>query len=156
MEISKATVVDAKAISELISPLVVKYILPTCSGDGVKILLESMNAQSITGYIESGYCYFKAIEQDELIAVIGVRDNSHLYHLFVNENYQGKGIAATLWAVAMKESLSQGNSGVFTVNSAVNAAGLYRKLGFIEQSGIRERGGIKDIPMQLTIPNTVG
>lgn len=155
MEISKATVIDAKAISELITPLVIKFILPTCSGDGVKILLNSMSIRSITGYIESGYCYFKAVEQDELIAVIGVRDNSHLYHLFVNENHQGKGIASTLWNVAKKECLSQGNTGVFTVNSAVNAAQLYRTLGFVEQSGIRERSGIKDIPMRLIIPDTV-
>jgi len=155
MEISKATVADAKAISELIIPLVRKYILPTCSGDGVNILLGSMNVQSITGYIESGCNYYKAMEQGEVVAVVGVRDNAHLYHLFVKEEYQGRGLAIQLWELVKNECLSQGNSGVFTVNSAVNAAQLYRKLGFIDQSEIRERGGIKDIPMLLTITNTV-
>jgi len=156
MEISKATVVDAKAISELIIPLVRKYILPTCSGDGAKVLLESMNTLSITGYIDSGFNYHIAMEQGEVLAVVGVRNNSHLYHLFVKEQYQGRGLAIKLWELVKNECLSQGNSGVFTVNSAVNAAQLYRKLGFIEQSGIRERAGIKDIPMQLTISYTVG
>jgi len=155
MEISKATVADAKAISELIIPLVRKYILPTCSGDGVNILLGSMNVQSITGYIESGFNYYKAMEQGEVVAVVGVRNNAHLYHLFVKEEYQGRGLAIQLWELVKNECLSQGNSGVFTVNSAVNAAQLYRKLGFIDQSEIRERGGIKDIPMLLTITNTV-
>jgi len=155
MEISKATVADAKAISELIIPLVRKYILPTCSGDGVNILLGSMNVQSITGYIESGCNYYKAMEQGEVVAVVGVRDNAHLYHLFVKEEYQGRGLAIELWELVKDECITKGNRGTFTVNSAVSAAGLYRKLGFIDQSDTRERGGIKDIPMLLTITNTV-
>jgi len=155
MEISKATVADAKAISELIIPLVRKYILPTCSGDGVNILLGSMNVQSITGYIESGCNYYKAMEQGEVVAVVGVRDNAHLYHLFVKEEYQGRGLAIELWELVKDECITKGNRGTFTVNSAVSAAGLYRKLGFIDQSDTRERGGIKDIPMLFTITNTV-
>jgi len=155
MEISKATVVDAKAISELIIPLVTKYILPTCTGDGPKILLESMNVRSITGYIESSYCYLKAVEQGALIAVIGFRDNSHLYHLFVKEEYQGMGLATQLWELIKDECIANGNSGIFTVNAAVNAVQLYRKIGFKDHSGIRERCGIKDIPMRLVIANTI-
>nr|WP_297893633.1 GNAT family N-acetyltransferase [Shewanella sp.] len=48
-------------------------------------------------------------------------------------------------------STAEGNPGTFTVNSAVNALPIYQRFGFIAQSDIRERGGIRDIPMQLVL-----
>jgi len=83
--------------------------------------------------------------------VIGIKENSHLYHLFVADPFQGRGHAQQLWQHAKAECLASGNPGVFTVNSALNAAPVYRKWGFEPLCEVRERSGIKDIPMRLLL-----
>ena len=39
----------------------------------------------------------------------------------------------------------------FTVNSAVNAEHVYLNFGFKRINGVRNRGGMVDIPMKLTL-----
>ena len=80
---------------------------------------------------------------------MGIRDNSHLYHLFVAEKYQRKGIAKKLWQLAMDACLSRGSTGEFTVNSSEYARGVYEQLGFIALSGPEEKNGVVYIPMKL-------
>ena len=151
MQIRAATRADTLSISELISSLVSEFILPTCTEQGAQLLLNSMNQSSIEHYFDSGYQYNVAVINDTIVGVIGIRDNSHLYHLFVAKSHQGKGISKKLWDYGKQQSINNGNPGFFTVNSALNASDLYIKWGFEAQSEIRERAGIKDIPMRLTL-----
>ncbi|MEZ9074090.1 GNAT family N-acetyltransferase, partial [Vibrio splendidus] len=88
---------------------------------------------------------------DEVVGVAGVRDNSHLYHLFVDDNFQGNGLSRQLWEAVKEESIKNGNSGIFTVNSAVNAESVYSRFGFKRTEGIRNRQGMIDIPMLLDL-----
>lgn len=100
--------------------------------------------------IQSVYMYHVAETGHGLVGVVGVKDNNHLYHLFVAEQYQHQGIARKLWRVAMQACLDKGNPGEFTVNSSSYARGVYKKLGFVEQSGPREKGGVVFFPMKLS------
>ncbi|MEH6444374.1 MAG: GNAT family N-acetyltransferase [Oceanospirillaceae bacterium] len=138
-------------ISGLISTLVIKHIAPSCSDTGTQILLNSMDVNSIKSYIDQGYQYHVAEVNNEIVGVVAVKDNSHLYHLFVDDLYQGKGFAKQLWQHAKSQCIKQGNNGTFTVNSALNAVQVYKKWGFIPYMDVRERGGIKDLPMRLEI-----
>ena len=115
------------------------------------MLLGSMDEPSIRGDIESGYRYHVAEEAGELAEVAAVRDNSHLYHLFVSERFQGQGLARRLWEVAKTASLSAGNPGLFTVNSYRYAAGMYESCGFIRQSEEVNCSGVVCIPMKLEL-----
>ena len=151
MKIRTARHADIEAISQLIEPLVTKYILPSCSAQGAEILLKSMSRQSIENYFRAGYQYWLGEIDSQLMAVIGIKENSHLYHLFVTDSFQGSGYAKQLWLHAKAECLALGNPGVFTVNTALNAAPVYRKWGFEALSEVRERSGVKDIPMRLQL-----
>jgi N-acetylglutamate synthase-like GNAT family acetyltransferase len=151
MKTRAAKTADIPVISELIKTLVINYILPTCSAEGGQILLKSMSEQSITNYFELGYQYTVALCDDQIVAVIGIKNNHHLYHLFVAQSHQGLGLSNLLWQQAKKQAIAQGNPGFFTVNSALNAADLYRKWGFIDTDEVRERSGIRDIPMLLEL-----
>ena len=84
-----------------------------------------------------------------MAGVIAIRGNRHLYHLFVSERFQGKGVARRLWDVAKAASLDAGNPGVFTVNSSRYAVGLYETFGFAGQSEAIDRSGVICIPMKL-------
>ncbi len=151
MHIRPATKADIQPMSLLISSLVTEFILPTCTEQGAQILINSMDQGSIKHYFDSGYQYNVALIDDTIVGVVGIRDNSHLYHLFVAKSHQGKGISKTLWDHAKQQAIDNGNAGFFTVNSALNATELYLKWGFVPLSGIRERSGIKDIPMRLML-----
>ena len=85
----------------------------------------------------------------ELVGVAGIRDAAHLYHLFVAESFQGRGIAAQLWEIASREALADGNPGRFTVNSSPYARALYERLGFVATGEPQVKDGIAFLPMEL-------
>lgn len=150
INIRKATVQDAKGISKLITSLTAKYICPTCDDSMHNILLRSMSESKVTEYLSDDYDYVVATnDKHEIIGVSGIRDKSHLYHLFVSDDYQGQGLSRKLWENVKSEALKNGNQGRFTVNSAVNSESVYLKFGFVRTEGIRNREGMIDIPMVL-------
>jgi GNAT superfamily N-acetyltransferase len=151
MIIRNSTQEDATGISLLISTLTEKYILPTCKNDSSNVLLGSMTADSIRRYFADGYQYHVAEDESGIIGVVGIKNNSHLYHLFVSDPHQGQGISKKLWEHAKGVCLQNGNKGVFTVNSALNAKNVYLKLGFSPTGDIQEKLGIKNIPMKIDI-----
>lgn len=148
-EIREAVRCDADEISLLISTLSRKFIVPDCTYEGTKRLLGSMTADSINRYLFEGYRYYIALQNDHVVGVIGIKDNSEIYHLFVSEFNQGQGLSRKLWQVAKDECVLRGNKGFFTVNSAVNAKNVYLRFGFSATGGIIDNRGIKEIPMEL-------
>ncbi|WP_017221467.1 GNAT family N-acetyltransferase [Moritella dasanensis] len=151
MILRKATVNDIDGISQLISTLVIQYIFPTCSKEGGQLILNSMTPNNILAYLKAGYEYHVAEINAELVGVVGIKNNSHLYHLFIADSQQGKGLSRTLWEMARDVCLANGNTGYFTVNSALNATGVYLKFGFEPTCGVREKFGVKDMPMELHV-----
>lgn len=149
MTIRKANHQDISNISALILTLAEKYILPNCTIEGGKSLLASMTSTSIKGSFNESYQYHISEDKGCLTGVVGMKNNSHLYHLFVSDSHQGQGLSRKLWEHARDQCLQKGNNGFFTVNSALNATNIYLKLGFTPAGEIRETSGIKDIPMQI-------
>ncbi len=147
MHIREASPADAGAISRLILPLGEKFIACDLLPAGARVLLKSFQADSITGYFEAGYRYHVAEEDGRLVGVVGVRDNCHLYHLFVDEAHHQQGIARRLWKVAHQAAITAGNPGRFTVNSSPYAVSVYRRLGFVETGPAECSKGVVCIPM---------
>ncbi|WP_105902160.1 GNAT family N-acetyltransferase [Vibrio gangliei] len=150
INIRKATKKDAETISQLIVFLTKKYVCPTCDESVHETLLNSMSPESVEKYLSENHYYVVATTPSgEIVGVAGIRDNVHLYHLFVSDNYQGKGLSRKLWESVKKVALDNGNNGHFTVNSAINAESVYLKFGFKRIDGVRHRAGMVDIPMVL-------
>ncbi|TKB50293.1 GNAT family N-acetyltransferase [Ferrimonas sediminicola] len=150
IHIRVATTDDAKAISRLIQPLTRKHVCPTCDESVHDALLASMSPQSMASYLSSNHFYVVAATHDnEIVGVAGIRDYEHLYHLFVDDRFQGQGLSRRLWDEVKAASLHHGNGGRFTVNSALNAERIYRHFGFQPRGGVRDRQGMRDIPMVL-------
>ena len=151
MNIRRATTEDAAEISYLISSLSKKFITDDCSEEGAFSLLNSMQPESILGYIQAGYRYHVGELNSVIVAVVATKNNSHLYHLFVAESEQGKGYSSRLWQVAKQACIETGNLGEFTVNSSLKAQNVYKSWGFTAIQGQRETNGIIDVPMKLSI-----
>ncbi|MBD1577736.1 GNAT family N-acetyltransferase [Vibrio sp. S11_S32] len=109
-----------------------------------------MSMDRIKLYLSSNYSYLVAIsDNNEVIGVVGIRDNSHLFHLFVHDSFQGIGLSRKLWEVAKNLAMKNGNRGRFTVNSALRAEQIYKNFGFNRIDGVRREKGMVDIPMVM-------
>jgi ribosomal protein S18 acetylase RimI-like enzyme len=156
LKISKATVDDAMEIGELIVQLSKKFITHEFTPEAEQHFVSSNDGKAVEKFIQADYFYFVAQDSERIVGAIGVKKNAHLYHLFVDESYQGKGLARQLWGEAMKECMCQGNTGHFTVNSSKNAVAVYEKLGFVRNGPMLEKDGISYNPMEYHIDQTSG
>lgn len=147
MEIRRAKTEDAAAISRLICRLTEQHITPGCSAEGGQHLLGTMTPAAVEQRLASGDRHHVAIHHGTLVGVIVTRADKHLYHLFVADAFQRRGLAKRLWAVASQACLESGGSGQFSVNSARSAVGFYRKLGFAEAGPPAEERGVVSVPM---------
>ena len=149
--IREAKIDDSDPISRMVSVLAEKFITPGFTDEGRDHLLDSMTPAAIAKYIRSGYRYQVAEDDNQIVGIVAIRDNSHLYHLFVAESHQGRGLAKALWKKAMNEALCLGNPGEFTVSSSLNAQPVYEHLGFVAQSKPVTKHGVSYTPMKLKL-----
>jgi GNAT superfamily N-acetyltransferase len=156
MKIRSATEADAAPVSSLIHSVSGTFILSP-DGSGAEPFLDSITAQAVRGYISaSNFSYLVAEIDDELAGAVALRDNSHLYHLFVAQAHQGKGMGRSLWLAVKQAALQTGNGGRFTVNSSLNAISVYKRFGFIASGPRVEKNGLAFLPMQLVTDESGG
>jgi GNAT superfamily N-acetyltransferase len=151
MLIRPASSADSQVISDLLTYLANKYIAVEFAAEGIKNLLDSMTPDAIESFFNQGFRYHVGEVDTTVVGVIGTRDNSHLFHLFVDDEFQGQGYATQLWSVAKTACVEAGNPGYFTVNSSLNAQLVYKAWGFSPVGGIREGGGVRDVHMRMEI-----
>jgi GNAT superfamily N-acetyltransferase len=149
MKIEVATLADAEQISALILELSAPfYISPT--REGAEHFLASVSAEAIRGYMSAdNFSYLVARSDGELVGVVAIRDNAHLFHLFVAKPFQGRGLASRLWWFAKAEAMRSGNPGTFTVNSSLNAIPVYERFGFVREGTVQHMHGVSFQPMRL-------
>jgi len=150
MRIDLATVSDAPRISKLILGLSEPFFVSP-SREGAKPFLAAIGETAVQGYISaSNFEYFVAETHSQLAGVVALRDNGHLFHLFVAESFQGRGLGTKLWELIKAGAIQSGNPGKFTVNSSLNARPFYKKFGFVENGPVVQKHGIAFQPMQLS------
>lgn len=146
--IRMAAPADVPAITSLI-----RSILPflTEAGDGVSFA-DTVTEENVLGFVtESDGRYQVAIVDDELAGVVSVRDNTHLFQLYVAERFHGRGVARALWQAARDDALQRGNAGRFTVKSSPYAVSVYERFGFKPTGPRAEQGGLVYVPMLLEL-----
>jgi len=144
---------DARSIASLIREFQPMLTLdPT--GAGADQYLSSVSEEAEAEYLSSPrYLYLVAEEHDKLIGFIALRDNAHLFHLFVEPRFQRQGVARALWNQAHQAALQSGNLGEFTVNSSMMAIPVYERFGFVAAGEPVMTHGIAFLPMRLRMRN---
>lgn len=126
-----------------------KFIACDCTAEGLSGLLRSMSPKAIRDFLDSGYRYHVAVSAGRIVGVVGMRDECHLFHLFVAEEHQGRGIARSLWNAARQSCRAAGNPGVFTVHASSLARPVYVRFGFVPESASITNNGVTAVPMRL-------
>ncbi|HWK89733.1 MAG TPA: GNAT family N-acetyltransferase, partial [Longimicrobium sp.] len=110
----------------------------------------SLAPETIAENIAGGAYRYHVWEADGALAgVVCVRDNTHLYHLFVASGFHRRGIATALWEHARREAVRAGGPGRFTVNSSLYAVDVYVRMGFRAVGPAEAKKGVTTVPMVL-------
>jgi len=119
------------------------------SGTGTEAFRSQTSEQAFRRYLASPrYGYLTAQDNGRIVGFIGLRDRSHVMHLFVDPAYQRTGLGRQLWEAARSRDALPS----YTVNSSLNAQGFYQALGFQVAGPAREAYGVAYIPMMLVAP----
>lgn len=149
--IRPATTADAEAISGLVIALSEQFITPDFPPAGADHLLSQMVPQAVHSYLAGSFRFHVAEKQRRVIGVVAIRDNKHLYYLFVDEEFHQQGIGRQLWQVAQAAALRAGNVGEFTVNASRLSVPVYQRFGFTATAAPETKHGVTYFPMKLTL-----
>lgn len=141
--IRQAKTPDAEAISRLIIGLSPYFFAEPASPD-VKHFLDTLApGPTATRIAAPNFSYYVAEGSTGLCGVAALRDDSHLYHLFVHPDAHRQGIARALWQHVLEHS----SSSTYTVNSSLFAVPVYEHLGFVAKSAPVSKDGLLFVPM---------
>lgn len=140
---------DVVQVARLLRELSIEFIVHESTPEGAATFLRENDEAAIRRYTEIGHVYHVAEADGKIAGFIGVRDCSHLFHMFVGVKWQGKGVARKLWEVARAKAIESGGSGAFTVNSSNFALPVYEAMGFVRTAPMQCVKGLYFTPMQI-------
>ncbi len=147
MNIRDAQVDDVLVIRNLVSSLSYFYLESSVQPLPEWFLNTLAHAEFERRILSDKFNNYVCCDNDEIVGYISLKDRNHLYHLFVSEKYQGKGIAKALWNHILVTS--QADS--YIVRSSMYAVPVYKRFGFIESGRVMSKEGISFQPMVLTM-----
>src|SRR5688572_24617861 len=88
---------DVDLVADLLSGLAAEFIVHKSDAEALEQFLKENSAEFIRGFISGGFRYHVAEANGSVVRFVGVRENKHLYHLFVAKPVQCQGIGRKLW-----------------------------------------------------------
>jgi predicted N-acetyltransferase YhbS len=145
MSIRQATEADVIEVSTLVKSLA-HFYLDEPENELPAWLSQTLTEKAFTERLSNGgYTNFVYEQNNKIIGYIALKKPNHLYHLFVLEQFQGKGISRLLWEYVK----NSGQHASFTLRSSVYAVPIYKRFGFCESGQIGMKDGVSFQPMEL-------
>ena len=143
---------EESAVFNLVFGTFTEFIAPHYSRAGILEFLKYIRPGSLLGRLQKDHFFLLATAQRKIIGIIEVRGNIHISLLFVDKQFQKRGIARELLrrtlriCVKEKPDLSK-----ITVNASPNSVRIYQRLGFRPAGSEQVKRGIRYTPMTLTL-----
>jgi GNAT superfamily N-acetyltransferase len=140
---------DFPAVAQLFRHLSERFIVHDIAPESAAMFLKENDEDALRRFHAAGTHVFHVADDGGAIAgYIAIRARTHLFHMFVTEAQQGKGLSRQLWDAARAAS---GHDGDFTVNSSNFALPIYRAFGFTPTAPLQCVRGITFTPMALFV-----
>ena len=139
----------APAMAALLRSLALEFVVHESTPLGAATFLAQNDEHGIRSYLARGYACHVALDGERLAGFIAIRDNSHLFHLFVGTAWQRQGLARRLWHMARAAAIARGGDGNFTVNASNYAVPAYERLGFVRVAPTQCVKGLSFNPMHF-------
>jgi ribosomal protein S18 acetylase RimI-like enzyme len=141
---------DIAPVARLLNVLAREFIVHESPPEGASTFLRENDEDGIRRCIAMGHVYHVAEADGEIAGFISVRENKHLFHMFVAVKWQGQGLGRRLWEAARARAITDGGEGSFTVNASNYALPMYEALGFVRSAPMQCVKGLYFNPMALT------
>lgn len=140
---------DIPAVAKLMRALSDEFIVHECTVESASSFARENDENGIRSFVGAGMAYSVADMDGKIAGFIAIRENKHVFHMFVDKAFHRQGIAKALWQVAREAALDAGNPGVFTVNASNYAMPVYEAMGFVRTASRQCKNGIQYNPMQI-------
>jgi len=145
MNIRNAKEDDADQIKELVSSLSHFYLSAT-EESLPEWLSSSLELKEFKSRLKNNEFTNLVCENNgHIIGYISIKNKNHVYHLFVSQEHQRKGIAKKLWDKA--KNICQ--SPTYTVRSSLYAVPVYENFGFSKSKEIETKDNLQFQTMEL-------
>jgi GNAT superfamily N-acetyltransferase len=141
---------DIAPAAALLRRAALDIILHESTPEGARDFLSRHDADGLRANLAAGFIYHAALVDGQLAGFIGLRERSHVFHLFVDAAWQRRGIARRLWEHGRDAALAPGHPGIFTVNASNYAVPFYAGLGFVRTAPMQVAAVLYN-PMRLTM-----
>jgi GNAT superfamily N-acetyltransferase len=139
-------------IYQLIKKVYDEFVSVDYSNEGNRFFYEWIKPSKIAERQRNQINIWIAFIDSKLVGMIEIRDNKYISLLFVDKEYQGKGIAKKLFEKSLKEIIRRDPKlNKFYVHASPYSIPIYKKMGFIETDDMQEENGMKYLPMEMTI-----
>ena len=132
-------------IANMLHALALKFIVPGMTTEAAATFLRANDEAALLAYRDAGHVTSVAVIDEQIAGFIAVRPPSHLFHLFVAQQWQRRGVARALW----EHVLEHAGAGIdtFTVNASPYAVPAYLALGFACSAPLACHMGVSFQPM---------
>jgi GNAT superfamily N-acetyltransferase len=141
---------DLPACARLLRASATEFIVHESSREGACTFLRENDEAGMRAYLAAGHVYHVALDGNDVAGFISVRDNSHVFHMFIDKRWHRRGLARRLWERARAATLARGGSGAFTVNASNYAVPVYEAFGFERTAPTQCLKGLYFNPMRYT------
>jgi GNAT superfamily N-acetyltransferase len=132
----------------LVSSVFDEFVAPLFTDEGISQFKTFIESSNLDKRLQENSFILIAELGDEIVGVIGMRDWTHIFLLFVDGKHQRKGIATRLVHEALRRCEHEGHKPAkVTVNSSPNAVEAYRRMGFVQIKEEEVHQGIRTVPM---------
>jgi GNAT superfamily N-acetyltransferase len=144
---------DAPAIGVLVRRTTRQDVLPDQPARAAAHLLAGMTARAERARMREGKRYFVAEAGRHIVGVVAMRDERHLFRLFVSRRWRRQGIAAALLRRAVADARRRAGTRTFTLNASRFAVEAYLRLGFriSGRTVAKGPGRVVTTPMRLRV-----
>lgn len=147
MDIEKIAISDLDEVVELVGRVSREKILPCLSEEGQVNFTGKILPGIKTTFEASNFNSVKVIDNNKIIGFGAIRDGNYITHIFVDSDYQGKGVGRAL----LKHLLQFKSVDEVSLKASVNAVGFYESEGFITTGEETDVDGIRFVPMSLSL-----
>ena len=139
-------------VCELVSLVFNEFVAPLYAQEGVQEFFKYVDPVLLWKRSQENHFVLVATIQDKIAGMIEIRDHNHISLLFVDRQFQQRGISKELLRRALEICLQQEPKlAEVSVNSSPNAVQVYEKLGFYQKSPEQVKNGIRFVPMVLEL-----
>lgn len=142
----------ADEVSRLIRRTYDEFVAPDYPEEGNRHFYTFITPEAlIDRFSRSGHFILTAADEGRIVGVIAVRDDNHVALMFVDRDYQERGISRELLKRAEQKIAAETDKRETTVFSSPYAVEIYRSLGFHDVGSLQSRDGITFQPMKHPI-----